>query len=143
MNETWRGWRFTHPDLDSGTERAGLSLGPTGAVATCEGAAAVRQSLLVLLTTRPGERVMRPKLGCNLHRLVFAPNDATTAGLAIHYVRRAIEQFEPRAVLQRLDANAHPEDPSRLVIEVEYRVRRTGQPDRLELEVDLDTGNTQ
>jgi hypothetical protein len=51
--------------------------------------AAVRQSILLLLTTVPGERVMRPDYGCDLQKLVFSPNDATTHGLAIHYVRRA------------------------------------------------------
>ena len=50
------------------------------------GDAAIRQSIILLLTTTPGERVMRPDYGCPLHRLMFQPNDATTAGLAIHYV---------------------------------------------------------
>ncbi|HXW78349.1 MAG TPA: GPW/gp25 family protein [Acidimicrobiales bacterium] len=140
MSTTWRGWRFDHPDLDEGPGHGGLSLGPTGAILTCEGEAAVRQSLIVLLTTRPGERVMRPQLGCDLQRLVFAPNDATTAGLAIHYVRRAVEQFEPRVVLQRVDANPHPDDPSRLVVELDYTVKRTGQTSSLQLEVDLAGG---
>ena len=45
---------------------------------------------------------MRPDYGCELHRLVFSPNDDTTAGLAIHYVRRALERWEPRVeVLSR------------------------------------------
>ena len=51
---------------------------------------AVRQSILMLLSTRPGERVMPPDYGCPIHRLVFSPNDATTAGLAIHYVRHSL-----------------------------------------------------
>ena len=58
--------------------------------------ASIRQSLLLLLSTSPGERVMRPDYGCSLRRLVFAPNDDTTAGLAIHYVRQAVERWEPR-----------------------------------------------
>jgi len=43
-----------------------------------------------------GERVLRPEYGCDLHRLVFSPNDATTAGLAVHYVRAALLRWEPR-----------------------------------------------
>ena len=39
---------------------------------------------------------MRPGYGCHLFRLAFAPNDDTTAGLAIHYVRQALERWEPR-----------------------------------------------
>ena len=66
--------------------------------------ASVRQAILLLLSTRPGERVMRPTYGCDLHRLVFSPNDDTTAGLAIHYVRQALERWEPRIEVIRLDA---------------------------------------
>ncbi len=66
----------------------GPVIGPDGRVATVSGDASVRQSLMLLLATLPGERVMRPDYGCPLHRIVFAPNDATTAGLAIHYVGR-------------------------------------------------------
>jgi hypothetical protein len=43
----------------------------------------IRQSLLLLLSTYPGERVMRPDFGCELLTLAFARNDDTTAGLAI------------------------------------------------------------
>ena len=56
---------------------------------------AVRQALFLLLSTTPGERLMRPGYGSRLHRLVFAPNDDTTAGLAIHYVRQAIAAGSP------------------------------------------------
>ena len=54
---------------------------------------------------------MRPTYGCYLRRLLFAPNDDTTAGLAIHYVRSAIERWEPRIDILALDATRHPERP--------------------------------
>ncbi len=92
----YRAWRFLHPDLDVSEERAGLRVAPTGAVEMVDEHAAVRQAVLLLLSTQPGERVMRPEYGCELHRLTFSPNDDTTAGLAIHYVRRALERWEPR-----------------------------------------------
>ncbi len=139
-SSVWRGWRFVHPDLDDPGIRPGIIRAPSGALAMVEGGAAVRQALLLLLTTRPGERVMRPSYGCDLYRLIFSPNDATTAGLAIHYVRRAVEQFEPRVDLVRVDAGPHPDRPERIVVTVDYRVRLTRQADQLELELDLDGG---
>jgi phage baseplate assembly protein W len=87
----------------------------------------VRQAILLLLSTIPGERVMRPDYGCQLHRLVFSPNDETTAGLAIHYVRQALDRWEPRIDVLRLDAERNPEDPEQLIISLEYRVRATQQ----------------
>jgi len=98
---------------------SGLRLSTTGGVATVQEEAAVRQAVLLLLSTVPGERVMRPDYGCELHRLVFAPNDDTTAGLAIHYVRRALVRWEPRIDILHLDANRSPEDDYRLDISLE------------------------
>ena len=126
----FRAWRFLHPDLDVGEERAGLRVAATGALEMVEQHAAVRQAVLLLLSTMPGERVMRPEYGCELHRLAFSPNDDTTAGLAIHYVRRALERWEPRIHLLQVDAGRSPEDPWRLDVTLEYRVRATQQGER-------------
>lgn len=133
----YRAWRFVHPDLDTSTHGPGLILSATGGIQMVEDREAVRQSLLLLLSTRPGERVMRPDYGCFLHRLVFSPNDDTTAGLAIHYVRSAIERWEPRAELLRIDAERDGEDAERLNITLEYQVRATGDRDELNLAMRL------
>lgn len=126
----FRTWSFAHPDFEM-LEHSGLRLAPTGRAEMVEEHAAIRQAVLLLLTTTPGERVMRPDYGCELHRLLFASNDDTTAGLAIHYVRRALERWEPRIQILHLDATRSPEDPSRLDITLEYRVRATGRTERL------------
>ena len=100
----YRAWRFVHPDFDIDQSAVGLRISNTGAIEMVEAGASVRQAILLLLSTRPGERVMRPTYGCDLHRLVFSPNDDTTAGLAIHYVRQALDLWEPRIDVIRLDA---------------------------------------
>lgn len=133
----YRAWRFVHPDLDTGAEPPGLGLSPRGAIQMVAGDEAVRQAILILLTTVPGERVMRPTYGCPLHRLIFLPNDDTTAGLAIHYIRRALERWEPRVDILYLDATRHPEAPAELVITLRYRVRESLQEDALTLAFSL------
>jgi phage baseplate assembly protein W len=102
---------------------------------------------------------MRPHYGCHLHRLVFSPNDDTTAGLAIHYVRQALERWEPRIDVIHLDATRSnqpdrqadakntagdgeraKEDesmPELLEISLEYRVRATMNTERLAYAFDL------
>jgi len=143
------GWRFVHPDFDDAAGLApGLALTPRRGIATVAGDAAVRQAVLLLLSTRPGERVMRPDYGCDLTPLVFAPNDDTTAGLAMHFVRRAIERWEPRVQIVRLDAGADPvetggaqAEPGRLRIDLEYRVRASGHHERLALPLRLEDGD--
>jgi phage baseplate assembly protein W len=123
--------------LGTGT-RSGPTVSASGGLQLVHGDAAIRQSIMLLLTTMPGERVMRPDYGCPLHRLLFWPNDATTSGLAIHYVRQAIRRFEPRIQIVRLDAEADRSDPSALRIMLEYRVRQTGTVDRLDVSMRLE-----
>jgi phage baseplate assembly protein W len=132
-------WRFGHPDVDAGVG-AGLQVSNAGRIQTVQGPASVRQALLLLLSTLPGERVMRPDYGCDLFRLAFAPNDHTTAGLAIHYVRSAIARWEPRIDVVRLDATQSPEAPERLEVTLEYRVRATQASDALTIRLDLQEG---
>lgn len=132
-----RALRFEHPDLDAPDQDGGLRFSAGGGIETVAGSASVRQALLLLLSTRPGERVMRPEYGCPLHRLMFAENNATTAGLAIHYVRSAIERWEPRVEILTLDAGQNPRRPELLDIVLEYRVRSTRQRDQLTFSLNL------
>ena len=88
---TASGWYFaglaaeapSDPGTRPGAAAVGLCLTAAGGAAMVAGDALIRQSLMLLLATVPGERVMRPDYGCPLDRLMFAPNDATTAGLAV------------------------------------------------------------
>jgi phage baseplate assembly protein W len=126
---------FNHPDLDA--EEPGFATDPRGRLELVEDRDCIRQALLLLLSTRPGERVMRPEYGCDLHRLVFSPNDGTTAGLAIHYVRRAIMRWEQRVEIIDIDAGPHPDQADFLNIVLNYRVRATQRTDTLQLPVQL------
>jgi len=138
--QPFRAPEFVHPDFDAGEGRSGLRLTSAGALAMVDGNRSVRQSVLMLLTTRPGERVMRPNYGCELDQLVFSPNDDTTAGLAIHLVRRALRRWEPRVDIVKLDATRNEEDPSRLDILLYYRVRPTSHEEHLVIPLQLHPG---
>ncbi|TQS43386.1 GPW/gp25 family protein [Cryptosporangium phraense] len=130
------GLRFLGAGFDGGGP-GGLALTSAGRLATVDGAAAVRQALLMLLSTRPGERLLRPTYGCRLPRLVFAPNDDTTAGLAIHYVREAVAEWEPRVEVLDVDAGPDPDAPSRLLVRLDYLIRESRTRDGLTLGVEL------
>lgn len=133
-----RGCRFLLPDLDAPADAAGFEISSRGGIATVSDDAAIRQGVLMLLSTLPGERVMRPDYGCELQRLVFAPNDDTTAGLAMHYVRRALERWEPRIEILRLDAERPPGEPGRLDVILEYRALASLTEERLSMPLYLD-----
>lgn len=126
----YRAWKFLHPDL-SREASTGLTLSPRGGITMVDDRESVGQAILLLLSTLPGERVMRPEYGCQLHRLVFSPNDGTTAGLAIHYVRQALDLWEPRIDVLHLDAGQVADYPEQLMISLAYQVRATQQRDTL------------
>ena len=56
----------------------------------------IRQAIWLILSTARGERVMRPDFGCGMHNLVFALENASTAGLVQHEVEQALLFWEPR-----------------------------------------------
>lgn len=85
----------------------------------------VEESIRLILLTPMGQRLMRPDFGCRIHDLIFAPNDATTAGLAAVYTREALDRWEPRIQVLRVNANADPDAPERLLLQIDYRVRAT------------------
>lgn len=84
---------------------------------------AIRQSIGMILSTIPGERVMRREFGCDLHRLVFAPNDETTAGLAIHYITNALSRWEKRIEITQVDAFPCKDNSAVLEIMIAYRIK--------------------
>jgi Bacteriophage baseplate protein W len=85
----------------------------------------VEQAIKIILMTPKGQRVMRPEFGCQIHDLIFAPNDETTAGLAAHYVQDALDMWEPRVRVLDVNAHADKEDPARLLIHVHYEILAT------------------
>lgn len=127
--------RFVHPDLDTHMTTAGLGTDAAGRVAVASTDEGVRQSLLLLVSTSPGERVMRPDYGCPLNRLVFQPLDQTTEGMAIHYVERAVRRWEPRAEVLRVDAHRSADHEGCLTIELHYRVRSSRREHQMEFEI--------
>ncbi|MCH8149692.1 MAG: GPW/gp25 family protein [Planctomycetes bacterium] len=150
-----RAWRFDDvpaqvPDDAHEPDVGGICLTLAGGISTIDEAESVRQSIRLLLATRPGERVMRPEYGCSLHRLVFSANDASTAGLAIHYIRQAIERWEPRVIIEQIDAGPHlfdaresqlgAETDSHLQIALWYKLSTIGTTGFIGLSFDFATG---
>ncbi|NEQ86640.1 MAG: GPW/gp25 family protein, partial [Moorea sp. SIO2I5] len=68
---------MTKPFLGVGVGFA-LSLNTQGDFQLAEYEESVRQSILIILGTARGERIMRPDFGCGIYDLVFEPNSAAT-----------------------------------------------------------------
>lgn len=108
-----RGWAFP------------VGVNNRGGMALASGQTDIEQSIRIILETAPGERVMRPEFGCGLHRLVFAPNSPTTAGLVDYHVREALGRWEPRIEVERVNIRPDERRDAVLLIDIQYRVRST------------------
>ncbi|MCU0512884.1 MAG: GPW/gp25 family protein [Anaerolineae bacterium] len=91
----------------------------------------IRQAIQIIIMTVPGERVMRPNFGCQIHDLIFHPANWQTATLAERYVREALTMWEPRISLENVLVTPGGTEYGELLIEIEYQIR--GQPDKRSL----------
>lgn len=102
-----------------------------GGVGLTSGTDDVAQALRILLSTAPGERVMRPKYGCGIHDFAFAVVDTTTLTRVETTVRLAIERWEPRVAVERVTASAAGLASGQLTVDIEYMIRATNEPGNL------------
>lgn len=97
-------------------------------LSTVGGDAAIRQSIYIIVMTVPGERVMRPDFGCEIHTLIFHPANEETAALAARYVREALSRWEPRIVIQELTVTPGGAELGELFIQLRYEIKGQHDP---------------
>lgn len=85
----------------------------------------VRQSILTILSTAKGERVMRPNFGCSIHDRMFAPNTPGTVGQIVSDVRDALVEWEPRIDVLDVDTVGDRSQPNVIFIQINYQIRTT------------------
>jgi phage baseplate assembly protein W len=96
-----------------------LAPAPEGRLGVVTGPDAVRQSLVTILDTEPGERVMRPGFGCPLRRYLMEPNSAAIRSRMARDVRDALVTWEPRVKVEGVDV-VPTDDPAAVLITVHY-----------------------
>ena len=86
----------------------------------------VRQSILIILGTAKGERVMRPDFGCGIYDLVFETNTPSTASKISQVVQEALLLFEPRIDVLDIHVDSQfDSEGAKLLIGIDYQVRAT------------------
>jgi phage baseplate assembly protein W len=82
----------------------------------------IEQSIKIILSTLPGERLMRPEFGCGINNFVYEKHDSAFINGLNHIIDKALLNFEPRinfieaVVLEREDLDGV------LHIEVSYDI---------------------
>ena len=112
-------------------------VGPNGRMTWSAGELNVRESICIILRTRPGERLLRPDFGCGLDRYLFEPNDTSTLRLIQEEIKRALTRWEPRIALNDVRVELNPAEPRAVDISIYYTLVATQRRERLGLTLAL------
>lgn len=98
----------------------------------------IRQLIQVILRTRPGEQLMHPEFGAGLETFLNQPNTLTTRRRIRDVVTESLTRWEPRILLDRVDVEEVPQQPTHLRVEILYRLKRTGVQQQMGLTMQLE-----
>ena len=87
----------------------------------------VAQAVLLILSTAPGERPMRPEFGCAIYDVAFDRVDARTAGRIDREIRVALDRWEPRIDVEGIEFDFDRADDGIVEIVLSYRLRHTNE----------------
>ncbi len=85
----------------------------------------IKESLQILLSTRPGERIMLPGYGCSLETLLFESINLTLTTQITEIIRTSILYYEPRIDLENVTLDEQYILDGRIDIILDYRIRTT------------------
>ena len=102
-----------------------LGINSAGGISLSSSSNDIEQAIGIIVSTSPGERVMRPTFGCRVHELVFAPSTDDTLNLARQFVEEALAMWEPRIDVVEVDASFNRDDIRMMDIQISYTVRAT------------------
>ncbi|MFQ4136445.1 GPW/gp25 family protein [Nodosilinea sp. PGN35] len=112
-----------------------IAVDSRGDLLSAEYEESVRQSVLIILGTAKGERVMRPDFGCDIYDLVFETQSASTADKLSQAVQEALLRFESRIDVLTVEVQSSTvqsenkvvpmENGEVLLVNITYEVRAT------------------
>jgi hypothetical protein len=85
----------------------------------------IKESLVILLLTSPGERVMQPTYGCGLRSMVFDSIDRGTITELTDIIERAVLFFETRIRLNTVGVDTEKQYDGILKINFDYTIKTT------------------
>lgn len=98
----------------------------------------VRQQVRVVLSTRPGEQLMRPRYGGGLQAFLDQPNTLATRRRIRDAIEQSLGRWEDRILIDRVDVDEVDGRPTHVKVAVHWRLRRTGAPSTTSLTLELE-----
>lgn len=98
----------------------------------------VAQSIQIILSTRPGEQLMRPEFGAGLQRFLHEPNSLVTRRRIRDAVITSLQRWEPRILVSQVAVEEVANAPGQIRVEIRYQIRRTGAAQQMGLTMQLE-----
>jgi uncharacterized protein len=102
-----------------------MAVDHTGSIRLTDTVEDIDRSMHIVLMTAPGERVMRPRFGCDIWELLFEPVTPNLLGLIAEAVYEALGQWEPRVEVDEVTPLPDANDSALVRVHITYRVRAT------------------
>ena len=113
-----RGWKFPIATTEKN-------------ISISAGLESIRESIMLILGTAKGERIMRPDFGCDINSLVFEVNNTATTTLITFHVEESLRKWEPRIKVLGVYVRTDQEERNKLYINIEYEVKTMNTKDNL------------
>lgn len=106
--------------------------GTTSFPETATDAELIRQSIMQILLTQKGERVMRPDFGSSVMRYIFENNTALLTQQVRMEVFSSISRWEPRVLVQNVEVERNDVE---VTITIYFVLAATRQQDKVSLAI--------
>lgn len=110
--------------------------GSTGAPKTSDSDDHLRELILQVLFTNPGERVNLPTFGVGVQQLVFAPNSEVLAASTQFLIQTGLQQWlGDRITANQVRVSSVPGEEETVTIEIIYTVNANQQRQSLQVQI--------
>lgn len=96
-----------------------------GGIALSQYEEKIRESILIILSTAKGERIMSPEFGCDINYFAFSVINSSTLTVIKSAVKEALILWEPRIEVLAVEISTEKINDGILFIKIDYKVRTT------------------
>ncbi len=107
------GWKFP------------IALGKDDTIAMSHHEDKIKESIMIILETAKGERVMRPDFGCDIYEFAFSIVNTSTLTRIENAVKESLILWEPRIEVLAVNASSEKLSEGVIEIDIQYKVRYT------------------
>jgi phage baseplate assembly protein W len=91
----------------------------------------VRDSIRIILTTRPGEQLMTPLFGAGLQNFLDEGNTVSVRRAIQSTILDTLQQYEKRITVDAVDVTTIEGAPTEVHVQIHYRMLRTNAPGQI------------